>query len=618
MLELRAVAERVRDELLQLDSVSQVEIKDAPNYQIDIEIDESALRKYGLSLQQIAAVVRRENLEIPGGTIKGRGQDILLRGENKRLIGQKIAELPVIADPGGAVLTIDDVGDVHDEFVDKSWLSEINGRPALVLDVMRTKSEDLLAMTEEVRTYAANRQLPGGYEILTWNDRSVDVQDRLDLLIENGLMGLALVFLVLAVFLELRLAFWVALGIPVALLGAGGILLATSQTLNMLSMFAFLMALGIVVDDAIVVGENIYAQRQAGKSTVRAALDGTLEVMPSVACSVATTVIAFGPMFFVSGVMGKFIAVMPIAVIAMLLISLFESLFILPCHLAHVDSLVFRLLRFFFYPLRFIVIFFEFVNRTVARWLDYFIERIYVPTLRFCLHYRYTAVAGAFSILLCALGFVRAGVVPFIVFPKLDANQIQAEVSFPDGTPQTFTNSATLRMVEGLRQVDRELAGKGKSLIKTIYRHVGAGLPGGNAMQGGLGSGGHLGAVEVELVPTGERDVTSQEIIRRWREAVEEIPGTDKLAFGTQSFGPGGMPIEFKLLASNDRFAALESAIEECKAKLATYPAVFDIDDDSRPGKWEYRVRVKDDAQALGVTTADIAETLRATTTAPK
>lgn len=610
VLELRAVAERVRDQLLQLDTVSQVEIKEVPDYQIDVEVDEQTLRKYGLSLQQIAQLIRRENLEIPGGTIKGRGQEILLRGENKRLIGQQIAELPVVTDPGGAVLTIADIAEVKDELADKSWLSEINGRPALVLDVQRTKSEDLLALTSEVRKFTETTKLPAGYELLPWADRSVDVRDRLDLLIENGLMGLLLVFLVLAVFLELKLAFWVALGIPVSLLGAGGVLLFADQTLNMLSMFSFLMALGIVVDDAIVVGENIYAHREQGKRDKQAAIDGAVEVMPSVTASVATTVIAFAPMFFVSGVMGKFIAVMPLAVIAMLMISLWESIFVLPCHLAHRDSLVFRLLSFFFYPLRFIVWFFEWVNRHVARGLDWHTQNVYTPVLKFCLRNRRTAVAAAIAILLSAVGFVRAGIVPFIVFPKLDSNQIQASVTFPDGTPQTVTNDATRRMVEALHATAAKLSDK--PLIETVYRRVGSGLQGGDAIRGGMGSGGHIGAIEVELVDTSERDITSQAIIARWREEVNEIPGADNLTFGTPSFGPGGTPIEFKLLAPATSFDQLEAAVEECKQKLATYDGVFDIDDDSRPGKWEYRVRVKEDAQALGVTTGDVAETLRA------
>ena len=208
----------------------------------------------------------------------------------------------------------------------------------MAITIEAAAREDMLAMTKAVRNYAATTELPPGYSFAIWGDRSIDVNDRLDLLVRNGGQGLILVFIALALFLELKLAFWVALGIPISILGSCALLWQFDQTLNMLSMFSFVIALGIVVDDAIVIGENIYAHRQMDKNYLTAAIEGTYEVLPSVAASVATTVFAFTPMFFVTGVMGKFFAVMPFAVIAMLLISLFESSFILPCHLAHGDE----------------------------------------------------------------------------------------------------------------------------------------------------------------------------------------------------------------------------------------------------------------------------------------
>ena len=334
-LELRTVSEKIRDELLQLKSVSQANIAGARDYQIDIEIPEATLRKYGLTLQDVARTVRRENLELPGGKMNTNSQVLLLRGKNKHLIGSEIEKIPLVTEAGGVVLTVDDLGEVHDEFADTTMISEINGKPAMSIAVERTSQEDLLAIVEEVRQYVKDVQLPPGYSLKLWKDQSIDVRDRMELLSSNGLQGLILVFITLAIFLESRLAFWVALGIPISMFGACIVLYYTGQTLNMLSMFAFLMALGIIVDDAIVVGENIYEHRQMGKSFVVAAVDGASEVLPSVCASVTTTVIAFAPLLFVSGIMGKFIAVMPIAVIAMLLISLLESTFILPCHLAH-------------------------------------------------------------------------------------------------------------------------------------------------------------------------------------------------------------------------------------------------------------------------------------------
>ncbi len=611
-VELRAVTEMVRDELLTLDTVSQVDIRGARDYQIDIEIDEQTLRKYGLSLQQVAQIVRRENLEIPGGTIRSEGQEILLRGENKRLIGQQIAKLPLVTQPGGVVLTIGDLGKVHDEFVDTASVNEINGRAGLVLTVNRTLSEDLLAMTEEVRNFVQTRELPGGYQLSTWADRSKDVRDRLSMLVENGVLGLVLVFLVLAVFLELRLAFWVALGIPVALLGAGGVLLLGGQTLNMLSMFSFLMALGIVVDDAIVVGENVYAHRQLGKSYLNAAVDGTVEVVPAVVASVATTIIAFCPMFFVSGVMGKFFGVIPFAVIAMLMISLLESVFILPCHLAHRDSLVFSILSVVLFPLRFIARIFRRLNLLTSSLLSTIINRLYQPSLSWALQNRYITLSAAIALLLFAVGFVRAGFVPFVVFPDVDSNYIQATVVFPDGTPMDVTDRATRKIADSLSEASRQLSeDPERSLLRIVNRTIGKSIDN-NVVRGGGASGSHVGSVDVELLDTTRRKVTAQEIVAKWRELVGVIPGIERLSFGERSFGPAGTPIEFKLLAPGGEFSELEEAVEKCKAQLATYQGVFDIEDDSSPGKWEYRIRVKETAQSLGVTTADVAETIRA------
>ncbi len=610
-LELRAITERVRDDLLQLKTVTQVNVQGSHDYQIDIEIDEDTLRKYGLSLQQVADIVRRENLEMPGGILRSRGEEVLLRGKNKWLTGTEIAQLPLVTDPGGVVLTVGDLGTVRDEFIDTTAICEIDQRPGLVLSVDRTTSEDILAMTAEVRAYVAAAHMPGGYQLVTWGDRSVDVRDRLEMLIQNGIMGLILVFLVLAVFLELRLAFWVSLGIPVAMLGAGVGLFATGQTLNMLSMFAFLMALGIIVDDAIVVGENVYAHRQMGKGYIQAAVDGTVEVIPSVIASVTTTIIAFCPMLFVAGIMGKFIAVMPFAVIAMLVISLLESTFILPCHLAHRDNLVFRILGFVLAPFHFLVRLFNVVNRWSTAVLERLINQSYVPSLRWSLQNPLTVIASAVAGLLITVGIIRGGFVPYIIFPKLDSNNLEVKLAFPDGTPADATDRATLQIADALWRVNETYQARGGPVVRLIQRSVGQQLGSADPVRGGLGSGSHVGSLDVELVDTSQRNVTSQKILAEWRQEVGEIPGVESIIFDAPHFGPAGTPIEFKALAPAEQVAELEEFVEQCKTKLATYPGVFDVRDDSKPGKWELRIRVKERAKAMGISTADLAETIR-------
>ena len=612
--ELRDIAEAVRDDLLTLPAVSAANLQGARDYEINIEISEATLRKYGLSLRAVADIVRRENLELPGGTIRSESGEILLRGKNKRYTGEEIAKLPLVTRPDGLVLTVGDLARVRDEFADIASTNQINGRPGMVISVDRTSSEDLLAMVAAVNGYTADAKLPPGYELVTWADQSIDVRDRLDMLVSNGLQGLAIVFVVLALFLDLKIAFWVALGIPFSMLGTGMLMFTTDQTLNMLSMFAFLMAIGIVVDDAIVVSDNIERHRRMGKSLVAAAIDGTVEVVPSVISSVLTTVITFLPLCFVSGVMGKFIAVMPFAFICTLLMSLVESTLVLPGHLAHEKNPVFTLLGVVLYPLRLLLPVVAFLQRTCERSLKWFVRHIYSPVLDFALDNRYSTLALAVGVLLVAMGIVRSGVTPFELFPKIDASRLLAKIVFPDGTPASVTEEATLRIEQAAVEAARKFSRPDESIITLVHRAVGQ-----VAAQGEVGpdarmSGSHVGAVALELVEGEQRDVTSEEFISEWRQLAGEFAGTESLLYGTENIGPGGKTIEFKLLASSDPEAVrqLEAAVERCKEWLAQYAGVIDIDDDSRPGKWEYQVRVKPRAEMLGVSLADLAVTIRA------
>jgi hydrophobic/amphiphilic exporter-1 (mainly G- bacteria), HAE1 family len=613
--ELRDVAEAVRDDLLSLPAVSAANLQGARDYEIDIEISEATLRKYGLSLQAVAEIVRRENLELPGGLIRGESGEILLRGKNKRYTGEEIAKLPLVTLPDGLVLTVGDLATVRDEFADVASTNQINGRPGMVVSVDRTSSEDLLAMVAAVKGYVGEASLPPGYELVTWADQSVDVRDRLDMLVFNGLQGLLIVFVVLALFLDLKIAFWVALGIPFSMLGTGMLMFTTDQTLNMLSMFAFLMAIGIVVDDAVVVSDNIERHRRMGKPLVQAAIDGTVEVIPSVTSSVMTTVITFMPLCFVSGVMGKFIAVMPFAFITSLLMSLVESTLVLPGHLAHEKSFVFTILGIVLYPFRLVLPVVAWLQRGCDRGLKWVVRRIYSPLLDLAVEHRLSTLALAIGILLVALGIVRSGITPFELFPKIDANRLLAKITFPDGTPADVTEEATRRIEQAAFAASEKFSrAAGEPIVTLVHRAVGQ-----VAAQGEVGpdarmSGSHVGAVAVELVEGERRDVTSEEFISEWRRAAGEFVGNESLLFGTENIGPGGKTIEFKLLASSDDEAVqqLEAAVERCKEWLAQYPGVIDIDDDSRPGKWEYQIKVKPQAETLGVSLADLAGTIRA------
>ena len=630
--QLRELAEEIREEILELSpsktaepiravfaplymptgaAVSSAEIVAERPYQIDVEIPEHNLQQYGLSLEGVARSIRLQNIETPGGKIESAGQEILLRGKNKRELGEEIARIPIASLPNGATLSVGDLGEVIDGFEDTDSDHLIDGRRGMVLAIARTSDEDLMTVVGTIKDYVATKQMPQGYELKTWGDISVEVQDRIDMLTRNGTQGLILVFIVLAIFLEMRLAFWVAIGIPVAILGAGFVLLFTGQTLNMLTMFSFLMALGIVVDDAIVIGENIYTKRQQGLNPFKAAVEGTCEVLPSVAASVTTTIIAFMPLMFVTGVMGKFIAVMPLAVIAMLVISLVESMLILPCHLAHENNLFLRMLSVVFYVLRPLLYVFEKINAAAAAAMAWAIEKFYRPFLSVCLGNRRITISTAIAIFVLATGLIFSGIVPFEAFPKIDGRTLSATVAFPAGTSSEVTHRAAAFMEKAIQEVDAEIEEEyGNSVVQSVYRRVGEV---GDMFSGptGVTDGSHVASVEVQLVTSAQRKLTSDQINNLWRQRVGEIEGTEVLSYGTSSMGPGGKKIEFKLLASADSVKVLEEATERCKQYLAGKEGVYDIEDDSRIGKWEMLLKLNELGRALGMDETALASAIR-------
>ncbi len=632
-VQLRELAEEVRSDIIALRAtkpsnsiraifarffqpqgaaISSAEIGAELPYEVSVEISEDNLRRYGLSLTAMAQIIRDHNLESPGGRMETPGQEIFLRGDNKRETGEGIAELPVISDSNGDIVTVGQLGRVIDGFAETTSRNLINGRPGLVIGITKTTDEDLFTVVETIKDHVVSKNVPAGYSVKTWGDISADVRDRLDLLTRNGAQGLLLVFIALALFLELRLAFWVAMGIPVSILGAGFVLLITGNSLNMLTMFAFLMALGIVVDDAIVIGENIYHKREQGIPYVKAAIEGTCEVLPSVIASVSTTIIAFIPLMFVTGVMGKFIAVMPVAIIAMLVISLIEGTFVLPCHLAHENNLFIRMLSRVLYVFKPLVYVAEFCNRYATAGLGWFISNIYQPTLYWSLHHKPVVLSTVIAVFMVAIGLVIAGVAPLAFFPKIDGREINATIAFPNGTAAEFASDATRQLKKAILEIDAQIEEEtGRSVVENIYEKVGEI---GDDMEGptSVTSGSHVGTVEVQLVPPDQRTHTTRQLIDRWRDSVPKIAGTEVLKFGSPSMGPGGTAIEFKLLATESSTQYLDDAVEEMKAYLATKKGVLDIEDDSRTGKQEIVLRLNEQGKAMGLNENDLAGTIRA------
>ncbi len=635
-IQLREVAETVRDDLLNTEAISTVDLIAARDFQIDVEIPEERLRAYDLSLLEAANRIRLENIELPAGDIKAAGSEYLVRGKNKRLTGDGIAELPLIRQADGTILDVGDIGEVRDGFADQPQRNYVsiydeqtglaNQYPAMLMTVLSTNDEDIIKITDSVRDYAENVELPPGYGIETYDDVSIVVRDRLDTLSKNGVTGLILVLVVLSLFLEFRLAFWVALGIPVSVAGAFAVMSGLDVTLNFITSFAFILALGIVVDDAIVVGENVFRHREMGKSLGRAAIDGTAEVLPAVTTSVLTTVMAFMPLLFVSGTLGKVIAVMPVVVISMLLFSLFESFLILPNHLAHKPGLFAKAMRgiyWLFLPILYVPVWlfrqgpmraYGWLRRGAEAGLNGLIQGIYTPIVRAAVAMPLIVVSGAVAALLLCVGLVLGGFTPFVVFPKIDGNFIRATVSFPRGTPAEFTDRALRQIGDGFNQLQAEYESeRGRAPGRLLVRSVGySEIQSAGATATNEDTGSHVGQVSVELIDSASRpDLRSAEILARWREIVGEIPGADKVSFAEAAIGPAAKPIEFKLVGRD--LDQLRQLADVCKDYLETQVGVFDIQDDAEPGKPELQVRVKPEAEALGVDTQSLARTVRAT-----
>ncbi|MGL4595158.1 MAG: efflux RND transporter permease subunit [Thermoguttaceae bacterium] len=664
-LRLREVAEQLRDRFKGLSSVKSIDLAGVRNFQIDIEISEETLRKHDISLSDVARIVRAQNLEYPGGVIKTSSQEILVRGKDRRLTGDDIAKLPLVTSPDGAVLTIGDLAKIKDEFIDSTSISRADGRPAIMFNITKTTTEDVVKISQAIKKFMeeeANGFLPDGFELKIFVDFAVPVQDRFNLLMKNGLQGLVLVVLILAIFLDLKLAFWVSFGIPLSICGGVIYLYAANDSLNMISMFAFIMVLGILVDDAIIVGENIYHYRQKGMDTYSAALKGTVEVIPAVSVSVLTTIVAFVPLLFVPGVMGKFFSTVPKVVTVLLLLSLFESIFILSCHLGH-DSksrsnrnksdnqdsdnqddensllsnewsennhansfkgvmsnkpipalIVLGIWNFFAFPFSVLYQITLRINRVADSLVNFVANSIYSPIIRTFLKAPLLSLAPFVAVLIIFIGAFQGGWIPFVLFPQTDSMAISATVAFPDGTPPSASIAAMQQLEQGAEKVNEKYiaAGRKPPITLTLTNIGSTSVISSSHGGGGAADGGHRGSVTAKLADTSERDVNSKTVLDEWRDVSGTFPGADSVVFTSMGGGPGGNMIE--LVASSDKNSAdsLKDFVKRVETQLATYPGVFDIANDSVPGKWEFQVRVKETAKALGITTNDLASLLRA------
>jgi multidrug efflux pump subunit AcrB len=471
--------------------------------------------------------------------------------------------------------------------------------------VSRSSEQDIIEIAEIARNYVEklNQELPEDLDFAIWGDISTMVDSRIDLMLRNGLQGILLVFIALALFLNLRLAFWVALGIPISFMAAFIILNGFDQTINMISLFAFIMTLGILVDDAIIVGENVYSHYSRGKSPAAAVIDGLKEVGGPVVMAVSTTVVAFCPLLFIAGIMGKFIAVMPMAVIIILIVSLGEALIILPSHLNH--ALVQSEKKD-----RKLTSWHERVREKLEKGMRALIDRLYLPAIKYVVKNRYFTFSIGIGVLIVSLGIIAGGYVPFVFFQKGESDWIVAEVIYPLGTPYRLTEE-TIEYLEKesfeLNTVFSEFSENDSELVKNTFSIVGA-IPRRDWKPPEYG--GHVGQVWLELTSSENReDISTHSVLNKWRDLIDEIPGLERLTFATLEGGPAGNPIEIQL--SGQGFDQLKQAAAELEAEIATYPGTFDISNNFKPGKQEKKIRIKEGSRSIGVTMRDLARQIR-------
>jgi multidrug efflux pump subunit AcrB len=599
---LQQIAEDARMELIAGEGVTYAEIRGVPPNEVAIEIDRETLERYGLTLEEVAQRVRASSLELPAGGIDTSSGEVLVKLDDRRRRGFEFEDIVLRGTPSGGVLTLGEVATIRDGFEENDQATYLNGKRAVEVVAYRVGSESPQGVADYVREYTKklDASLPSNIEVTLLKDDSEILVQRIELLVRNAVQGLLLVLVILYLFLNVRLAFWVALGIPISFLGAFALMPPLDITVNMISLFAFIITLGLVVDDAIVIGENIYEKLEKGLPPARAAVEGAREMAVPVTFAILTTIAAFSPMFFVPGVSGKLFRILPGIALAVLIFSLVESFFILPAHLGHetvVERFVKQRMTWLDAP-----------SRLFARLLAGFNERVYEPVLRAIIGLRYVAAAGAFALFAATIGMIMGGIVPSVPFPVLEGNTVTASVRLPYGTPVRRTEEVRTQIEAAAHAAIASQAEEG--LLDAIITRVGEGpTPGGPAV-GNAAVGSHLLTVEMELIGSEYREVSATEIERAWLRETPPIAGLESLTFNA-NVGPSG-DADLEIQLSHTDYDVLIEAAGELTKKLQTYSDLTSVQNSYAAGKPQYTYSLNDAATTLGITGNDVGRQLRA------
>ncbi|MEP5566469.1 MAG: efflux RND transporter permease subunit [Halioglobus sp.] len=591
-LEMRELSEQLHQDLLQLPSVTQVDIEGVRNYEVAVELRQDRLREYDLTLDQVATAISQSSLDLSGGNISALGGDVLIRSKGQAYRRDDFEKIVIKSNPDGTLLRLGDVATVTDGFEEKAVRTRFNGRIAAIVDVFSVGDQSVIEVADSVKAYVETRRetLGKNIEIHDWNDRSIFIKKRINTLVSNAVQGGVLVILLLSLFLRPSVAIWVFIGIPVSFCGAWILMPMLGVTLNMWSLFGFIIVLGIVVDDAIVTGENVFSHLQKSESGLQAAINGTREVAIPVTFGVLTTIVAFVPLLYIDGRRGPLFAQIPLIVIPVLLFSLIESKLVLPSHLKHInvgkEENLNRLQQW---------------QRGFAGGFERAILKYYQPVLELCVRNKATTVLLFVGILVIFVTALYTGHTRYTFFPKIPTETVRLNLTMPTGTPFEVTDSHMNRILAAAQELQKEYTDEatGQSIISDILTRTGGG--------GGVA---HQGSARFELAPAEQRsvEVSSLDLAKQWREKIGPIPGAENLAFRAE-FGRTRDPIDIAL--RSERFQDLEALSSEIQLQLQSYDGVFDIHDSISKGKEELRIDLKPEAHLLGITRSDVIRQVR-------
>lgn len=601
---LKELGKTMRENIAALPGISRVDLSYVRPYELSIEVSEFDLRRYGLTLDGVAKLVRASSLDMPGGTIKSEGGEILLRAKGQAYWGEQFENIVVLTRADGTKLYLSDIATIRDTFEEGDLRARFNNKPAAIVQVWQVGKEDAIEIADVVKDFLAKNQsrLPEGITATIWSDEAAELQQRLSSLSNSATFGLLLVVIALSLFLKFKVAMWVAIGVPVALLGTFAVFPYADITLSTMSVMALILVLGILVDDAIVVGERIYGYEQMGYSQTDAAIKGTADVAIPVIFGVLTTIAAFLPLIMVSGRMAQFFGVIGWVVMISLVMSIIESTCILPAHLAHRKNNP---------PSTRISIAWNKFQRSLADGLERFAATRYRPVLQKCVDYRYITGAASLGLLIVAISLITSGRAVFAFFPAIAGDQVFATLEMPEGVSIEVTSRATEQIEAAADKLAIELEEELGVENVVLYKFTTIGkLADREGPPRGFSTGkSHLAEVVIELRPPAERqNMSSKEVAKRWREKVGSIPDAVKLTFTADSFS-AGEALNYQLRGTD--VDVLRQAAAELRGELARFDGVQDITDSFRSGKQEIKLKLLPEARNLGLTLADLASQVR-------